>query len=188
MPATKRSSSKTGTGIKKSGDSKELENEKSKSLPAAGKGRRSAGKTKAVKPATKKPADTGVKKSRVQADQKVKASDKEDDGKTVEQLIAQRDIDIKSVEEYLGQKEKDPNSKPVIPGKYDLLIPPGTPRKIVLDIAKGYDVEIVRRDDIYIPIGVCDIQRDLLAIRGDKKTVEKMYNVLLEKLEKWVGD
>ncbi|MCD1296184.1 hypothetical protein CUJ83_14370 [Methanocella sp. CWC-04] len=106
------------------------------------------------------------------------------EGKTIEDLITPREIELESVEELLGIKNGRRGDE-VIPDTFDLLIPPGTPRKLIIRLAKEHDLNIVRRDDIFVPIGVCDIERDLLAIRGDKKTVEKMNKILLKELEEF---
>ena len=90
---------------------------------------------------------------------------------------------LKSVEEYLGVKDLNRENKPIIPGVFDLLIPPGTPRKIVLKMAKNFNLDVIRRDDIYVPIGVSDVERDILAFRGDMKTVNKLEKILLKELE-----
>jgi len=108
-------------------------------------------------------------------------------GETVDELIAERNIELKPVEDYLGiQKKQDYTNTPVIPGVFDLLIPPGTPRKLVIKLAKEYPVQLVRRDDIYVPIGVCDVERDLLAIRGDEKTIKKMEKVLKQEIKAFI--
>ncbi len=104
-------------------------------------------------------------------------------GERVEELITERNVELKSVEEYLGIKDHNREKKPIIPGVFDLLIPPGTPRKIVLKMAKNFNLEVVRRDDIYVPIGVSDVERDILAFRGDMKTVNKLEKILLKELE-----
>lgn len=111
----------------------------------------------------------------------------EDKGETVDELVAERKIDLQSVEDYLGiQKKQDYSNRPEIPGVFDLLIPPGTPRKLVINIAKEYPVQIVRRDDIYVPVGVCDIERDLLAFRGDEATIKKMEKVLKQEIKSYI--
>lgn len=108
-------------------------------------------------------------------------------GEDIESLITRREIQLKSIEEYMGlQHKQDMSNRPEIPGVFDLLIPPGTPRKLVIDMAKKYDLQIVRRDDIYVPVGVCDIERDLLAIRGDKKTIGKMEKILFEEIDAFI--
>jgi hypothetical protein len=109
-------------------------------------------------------------------------------GEAIEDLITERKIELKSVEEFLGMQQKqDYRNKPIIKGVYDLLIPPGTPRKLIIKLAREYPITIVRRDDIYAPIGVSDVERDLLAIRGDKRTIRKMEKLLFEAIADYIG-
>jgi hypothetical protein len=108
-------------------------------------------------------------------------------GESVNELITERKINLTSVEDYMGIKQKqDYRNKPVIPDVFDLLIPPGTPRKLIIKLAKEYPVQIVRRDDIYVPVGVSDVERDLLAIRGDGKTIKKMEKILLQEIDAFI--
>jgi predicted transcriptional regulator len=108
-------------------------------------------------------------------------------GESVDELIVERNIELKSVDEFLGlQQKQDYRNKPEIPGVFDLLIPPGTPRKLVIKLAREHPVQIVRRDDIYVPVGVCDIERDLLAIRGDEKTIKKMEKILKQEIKAYI--
>ena len=99
----------------------------------------------------------------------------------LEATIRGREINKRMLEEYTGVRSSE--KKPTIPGVYDLLIPPGTPRKIIVRLAKEHEIEIVQRSDIYIPIGVSDVQRELLAFRGDEKTIKKMEKILLKELK-----
>jgi hypothetical protein len=143
---------------------------------AAGKGAEAAGE------ATKADATKFSVPPKVLLEMKAESK-----GETIEGLIKEREIELKSVEEYLGiQQKQDFHSKPIIPGVYDLLIPPGTPRKLIIKLAKEYPIQIVRRDDIYVPIGVCDIERELLAIRGDEKTIKKMEKLLRKEIEAFI--
>ncbi len=88
----------------------------------------------------------------------------------------------------MGVRQKvDFHRKPIIPGVFDLLIPPGTPRKLILKLAKEYPVQIVRRDDVFVPVGVSDVERDLLAIRGDRKTIQKMEKILFQEIEAFIN-
>lgn len=110
-----------------------------------------------------------------------------DRGETIESLIKERSVEVKPIEEYVGITQKvDFRNRPVIPGLFDLLIPPGTPRKLIIRLAKEYPVQLVRRDDIYVPVGVSDVERDLLAIRGDEKTVRKMEKILFREIEAYI--
>lgn len=109
-------------------------------------------------------------------------------GESIEGLISERKVELKPVEEFMGLQQKvDFHKKPIIKGLFDLLIPPGTPRKLIIRLAKEYPVQLVRRDDIIVPVGVCDVERDLLAIRGDKKTIQKMEKILLQEIDAYIG-
>lgn len=144
-----------------------------------------AGAVAVKKAQANKPA--AAKKSPAKKSAAPKAAKNERDADSIENLIVERDIEIKSVEEMLGIKNESSKGKPIIPGKFDLLIPPGVPRKIIVGMAKEFGCEIVQRNDAYVPIGVSDIQRELLAIRGDEKTVKKMEKILFKRLKEWAA-
>lgn len=149
-----------------------------KAVPKKAIVKKAASKSPAVKKAAPKNAAKAVVKKAAQ-----KTPAKAIKGERVEELVTERNLELKSVEEYLGVKSHFREDKPIIPGIFDLLIPPGTPRKIVLKMAKNFNLDIIRRDDVYVPIGVSDVERDILAFRGDKKTVEKLEKILLKELE-----
>ncbi len=144
---------------------------------------KAAAKKKTTKPAAKKTAA----KMPVTKKPSKKAAPKDKGGQSIESLIAKRDIELKSVEEALGIKTIDTKHNPLIPGKFDLIIPPGTPRKLIVEMAKEYNIEIAMRNDYYVPIGVSDIQRELLCFRGDEKTVKKLEKVLYKRLKEWAS-
>lgn len=127
---------------------------------------------------------TAVKKPAVKKTPAKKAVSSDGD-KSIESLIARRDIDIKSVEEALGIKKLDTKHNPLIPGKFDLIIPPGTPRKLIVDIAREFNLEVAMRNDYYVPIGVSDIPRELLCFRSDEKTLKKIEKELYKRLKAW---
>jgi hypothetical protein len=132
---------------------------------------------KAVKPVAKKAAPKKVAAT--------KRTTKKGEGESIESLIAQRDIDIKSVEEALGIKYDSTKDHPLIPGKFDMIIPPGTPRKLIVNMAKEFNVEVSQRNDYYVPIGISDIQRELLVFRGDEETITKVNKEFAKRLKAW---
>jgi hypothetical protein len=137
-------------------------------------------------PAKKAPAKTTAKKAPAKAAPKKTAAAKKsakDGGESIESLIDQREIDLKSVDEALGIKYDSTKDHPLIPGKFDMIIPPGTPRKLVLNMAKEFNLEVAMRNDYYVPIGVSDIQRELLVFRGDRKTIEKVSKEFAKRLK-----
>jgi hypothetical protein len=159
-----------------------------KAKPAAKASKKTVNKAP-VKKAPVKKASSAVDSSKLSTQPIVLLEEKAvKKGENIESLIRQRDVQLKSVEEYIGiQRKQDMSNRPEIPGVFDLLIPPGTPRKLVINLAKKYGLQIVRRDDIYVPVGVCDIERDLLAIRGDKKTISKMQKILYQEIEAFIN-
>jgi hypothetical protein len=117
-----------------------------------------------------------------------KRTPKKDDGESIESLINERAIDLKSVEEALGLNKYDATKDhPLIPGKFDMIIPPGTPRKIIIEMAKEFNLEVSMRNDYYVPIGISDIQRELLVFRGDEKTIKKANKEFAKRLKAWAS-
>jgi hypothetical protein len=141
-------------------------------------------------PARAVPEKAAVKKTVAKAAPKKnvakKQSSKKGDADSIESLIAKRDIDIKSVEEALGLNKYDSTKDhPLIPGKFDMIIPPGTPRKLIVNMAKEFNLEVAQRNDYYVPIGISDIQRELLVFRGDEKTILKANKEFAKRLKAW---
>ncbi len=72
--------------------------------------------------------------------------------------------------------------------KFDLLVPPGVPRKIIYDIKEKFDVEIVHRPQKLYFANMDGDARELLAFRGDLKTVQKIEEYLFTRLEEFIAD
>lgn len=114
-----------------------------------------------------------------------KAGSKKGKGESIESLIQERDIDLKSVDEALGIKYDNTKDHELIPDKFDMIIPPGTPRKLIVNMAKEFNLEVAQRNDYYVPIGISDIQRELLVFRGERKTIEKANKEFCKRLKAW---
>ncbi|HDR73379.1 MAG TPA: hypothetical protein ENN85_05675 [Methanoculleus sp.] len=72
--------------------------------------------------------------------------------------------------------------------KFDMLIPPGTPRTIIADVLKNFDVELVsRRERLYYANMEGDV-RELLAFRGSRPVVEEVETYVFKKLEEYIGE
>ncbi len=81
-----------------------------------------------------------------------KLSSKKDEGESIESLIDKRDIDLKSIDEALGLNKYDATKDhPLIPGKFDMIIPPGTPRKIIVNMAKEFNLEVAQETTTTCP-------------------------------------
>ena len=72
--------------------------------------------------------------------------------------------------------------------KFDLLIPPGVPRKIIYDIKEKFDLEIVHRPQKMNFANMDNDTRELLAFRGDLKTVKMAEEYLYIRLQEFISD
>jgi len=90
--------------------------------------------------------------------------------------------------------EKEPVPTDEIPEEepgeemYDLLIPPGVPRKLIMEIVKNYNVEVVARKEKLYFANMEGDERELLAFRGKKEVLEQVHEVLIDGLKKFIGE
>jgi hypothetical protein len=71
---------------------------------------------------------------------------------------------------------------------YDVVVPPGVPRKILFDIEKKFKVKIVERPT---PIKIANVdgeERNLLAFRGPLDEVQKVEKYMLDQLKAFVEE
>lgn len=71
---------------------------------------------------------------------------------------------------------------------YDLLVPPGVPRKMIYDVVEKFDVEVVQRQERLAFANMEGDARDLLAFRGRKEVVEEVQDYLLARLREFIGE
>ena len=71
---------------------------------------------------------------------------------------------------------------------YDMLIPPGVPRKMIYDVVEKYDVEVVRRPQKLSFANMDGDIRELLAFRGKREVVEEVQKYLLARLKEFVAE
>jgi len=71
---------------------------------------------------------------------------------------------------------------------YDVLIPPGVPRKIILAIPAKFDVEVVERKQKLSFANMEGDERELLAFRGKLEVVQQVEKYLLDQLKAFVAD
>ena len=71
---------------------------------------------------------------------------------------------------------------------YDVLVPPGVPQKIIIDISKKFDVKVVERKEKLSFANMEGDERNLLAFRGKLEVVQEvekyMKNQLMAYIEK----
>lgn len=71
---------------------------------------------------------------------------------------------------------------------YDVIVPPGVPKKIIIDISNKFDVEVTDRPR---PIKFANMDgdvRNLIAFRCDKETAEKVHEYMLIELKKYIDE
>ena len=71
---------------------------------------------------------------------------------------------------------------------YDMLVPPGVPRKMIYDVVEKYDVEVVRRPQKMSFANMDGDTRELLAFRGKREVVEEVQKYLFEQLKEFVAE
>jgi len=71
---------------------------------------------------------------------------------------------------------------------YDVLVPPGVPRKILYEIPVKFDVKVVERT---LPMKFANMdgdERNLIAFRGTMEEVKKVEQFMLEQLRAFVEE
>ena len=71
---------------------------------------------------------------------------------------------------------------------FDLLIPPGVPRKMIGDIIQKFDVELVTRKERLYFANMDGDERELLAFRGKQEVVVEVQDYLFTALKKYVEE
>lgn len=71
---------------------------------------------------------------------------------------------------------------------YDLLIPPGVPRKMIIEIAEKFGVELANRKERMFFANMGGDEREILAFRGRKEVLEELHPYMMNELRKFVGD
>jgi len=71
---------------------------------------------------------------------------------------------------------------------FDVIIPPGVPRKLIIEIPKKFKVKVVER---MRPIRFANMdgdERELLAFRGPMDEAKKVEKYMIDELRKYTGD
>ena len=80
------------------------------------------------------------------------------------------------VNEHMAEEEK----------LYDVLIPPGVPQKLIIEISKKFDVTVVERKEKIKFANMEGDERELLAFRGKLETVQQVEKYMLDQLRTFV--
>ena len=71
---------------------------------------------------------------------------------------------------------------------FDIIIPPGVPQKLILDISNKFDVAVVDRREKIKFANMDGDERDLLAFRGKLEVMQKVETYMREQLNAFVTD
>ena len=69
---------------------------------------------------------------------------------------------------------------------YDVIVPPGVPRKIILDIAQKFDVKVVERKEKLTFANMEGDERELLAFRGKLEIVQQVEKYMLQQVDEFI--
>ena len=71
---------------------------------------------------------------------------------------------------------------------FDIVIPPGVPQKLILDISTKFDVEVVDRREKIKFANMEGDERDLLAFRGKLEVMQKVETYMRDELNKFIAE
>ncbi|HEX3001778.1 MAG TPA: hypothetical protein VHN82_05345 [Methanoregula sp.] len=71
---------------------------------------------------------------------------------------------------------------------FDVLIPPGVPQKLILEISGKFDVKVVERMEKLKFANMEGDERELLAFRGKLDEVKKVEKYLIDQLKSFVEE
>lgn len=72
--------------------------------------------------------------------------------------------------------------------QYDVLIPPGVPRKLIIEIPTKFNVTVVERVEKIKFANMDGDSRELLAFRGSLEEVKKVEQYMLAQLKAFVEE
>ncbi len=84
----------------------------------------------------------------------------------------------------VNDKKDDKAGEPL----FDVLVPPGVPRSIIKEVIQKFDVELVERKERMTFANMEGDERDLLAFRGKRETVEQVEKYMIQKLKEFIGE
>ena len=71
---------------------------------------------------------------------------------------------------------------------YDVLIPPGVPQKLIIEISKKFDVTVVERKEKIKFANMEGDERELLAFRGKYDVVKQVEKYMIDQLNAFIRE
>lgn len=94
--------------------------------------------------------------------------------------------DLLTAEDLLQTNDTIQTDEEDLEGKFDLLIPPGVPQDIIMELIEEFDLEPLDRK-VNVNIAETD-PRDLLALRGTEDAVNAAHDLMLELLQELIEE
>ena len=69
---------------------------------------------------------------------------------------------------------------------YDVLIPPGVPQKLIIEIPKKFKVKVVERKEKLTFANMEGEERELLAFRGKLEVIQEVEKYMMDQLKAFV--
>ncbi|MHB8052916.1 MAG: hypothetical protein ACYDEZ_06475 [Methanoregula sp.] len=69
---------------------------------------------------------------------------------------------------------------------YDVLVPPGVPQKLIIEISKKFKVKVVERKEKLKFANMDGDERELLAFRGKLDVIQEVEKYMLEQLKAFI--
>lgn len=71
---------------------------------------------------------------------------------------------------------------------FDVIVPPGVPRSIIIDISDRFDVEVVSRQQPLKYANMDGDVRNLIAFRCKKNVAVEVQDYMMNELKKFIGE
>ncbi len=71
-------------------------------------------------------------------------------------------------------------------GLYDLIVPPGVPRTVIVEITKKFPVELVVRREKLTFANMEGDERELLAFRGKREAVQEAERYMVKRIREFI--
>jgi hypothetical protein len=71
---------------------------------------------------------------------------------------------------------------------YDVIIPPGVPQKLIIDIPKKFKVKVVERSQKLTFANMEGDERELLAFRGELGVIQEVEKYMIAQLKAFVSE
>jgi hypothetical protein len=69
---------------------------------------------------------------------------------------------------------------------YDVLVPPGVPQKVIIEITKKFKVKLVERTEKLTFANMEGDERNLLAFRGKLEVVQEVEKYMMDQLKAFI--